>query len=198
MKLEFVEVCGFRGFKNLARFSFASGFVVLTGRNGAGKSTVLDAIDFALTGTINKFAVTGAKGGGLDEHIWWVGEGTAEKQYVTVSFVDQKGTSLKITRTRERGLETSLDQIAKSLCGAQQVAAGWADTLMRTTLIRDETLAALSLDLPEQARFAAVRSAIGALSGPDHSDRTSALLRAANEAKKEQELRIDEAKANLV
>jgi DNA repair exonuclease SbcCD ATPase subunit len=29
---------------------------VLNGRNGSGKSTVLDAIDFAITGTINKFA----------------------------------------------------------------------------------------------------------------------------------------------
>jgi chromosome segregation protein len=197
MKLEFVEVCGFRGFKNLARFAFPSGFAVLTGRNGAGKSTVLDAIDFALTGTINKFAVTGAKGGGLDEHIWWVGEGTPEKQYVTVSFVDERGASLAITRTRERGLETAIDEIGARLCNAKQLVDGWADTLMRTTLLRDETLAALSLDLPEQARFAAVRSAIGALSGPDHSGRTASVLRAANDAKSEQELRVDDSKANL-
>ena len=43
------------------------GFAVLNGHNGTGKSTVLDAIDYALTGTINKFSVKGAKGGGLDE-----------------------------------------------------------------------------------------------------------------------------------
>jgi hypothetical protein len=29
----------------------------------------------------------------------------------------------------------------------------WATTLMQTTLIRDETTEALSLDLPEHARF---------------------------------------------
>jgi hypothetical protein len=37
----------------------------------------------------------------------------------------------------------------------------WATTLMQTTLIQDETTAALSLDLPKHARFAALRSATG-------------------------------------
>ena len=41
---------------------------------------------------------------------------------------------------------------------------------MQTTLIRDELIAGLSLDLPEQARFAAVRAAIGGIVGPDYSD----------------------------
>ena len=81
MKLEFVELAGFRGFRDKVRLDLPSGFVVLTGRNGAGKSTVLDAIDFALTGTINKFVVRGARGGGLDEHIWWVGTGKAAAEH---------------------------------------------------------------------------------------------------------------------
>jgi hypothetical protein len=44
MKLAYVEVAGFRGFKDSTRFDFPAGFVVLTGRNGVGKSTILDAI----------------------------------------------------------------------------------------------------------------------------------------------------------
>jgi chromosome segregation protein len=52
MKLDFVEIAGFRGFRDKMRFDLPPGFAVLCGRNGAGKSTVLDAIDFALTGTI--------------------------------------------------------------------------------------------------------------------------------------------------
>ena len=79
MKLEFVELSGFRGFRDKVRFDLARGFTVLSGRNGTGKSTVLDAIDFALTGTINKFSVKAAKGGGLDEHIWWVGQGKQKR-----------------------------------------------------------------------------------------------------------------------
>lgn len=35
MKLAFIEISGFRGFKNKARFDLPGGFAVLTGRNGA-------------------------------------------------------------------------------------------------------------------------------------------------------------------
>jgi len=72
LKIAFVELAGFRGFRDTTRVEFAPGFVVLTGRNGAGKSTVLDAIDFALSGSIEKFSGKHAKGGGLDKHIWWL------------------------------------------------------------------------------------------------------------------------------
>lgn len=196
MKLAFVEVAGFRGFKDRTRFNLPAGFVVLTGRNGAGKSTVLDAVDFVLTGTISKYAVTGARGGGLEEHIWWIGEGAPE-QYVTVGFVADDGKELVVTRSRDRGLDTSIEELSRRLCIGEPSAQAWPETLMQTTLIRDETIAGLSLDLPEQARFAAVRAAIGGLAGPDHSERTSALLRSANAAKVEQERRVDETQAEL-
>jgi len=197
MKLAFVEISGFRGFKDKTRFDLPGGFVVLTGRNGVGKSTVLDAVDFVLTGTINKYAIKGAKGGGLDDHIWWVGEGAPESQYVAVGLVDESGEEFLITRSRERGLETPAEDIASRLCVEKSPAPTWAETLMQTTLIRDETIAGLSLDLPEQARFAAVRAAIGGLGGPDHTKRTGALLAAASAAKTAQDERIANAQAEL-
>lgn len=197
MRLAFIEVAGFRGFKQKARFELPAGFAVLTGRNGAGKSTVLDAVDFALTGTINKYAVTGAKGGGLDEHIWWVGEGTAEDYYVTLGFVDDDNQLSVITRSREKGLGTAHEEIERKLCEGHSPVQNWAETLIRTSLIRDETIAALSLDLPEQARFANVRAAIGGLAGPDYTERTSALVRSANSAKVQQEQRSIEFQTEL-
>jgi putative ribosome biogenesis GTPase RsgA len=39
MKLSFVEAEGFRGFREKVRIDFATGFTVLTGRSGVGKST---------------------------------------------------------------------------------------------------------------------------------------------------------------
>ncbi|MFL6200828.1 MAG: AAA family ATPase [Thermoanaerobaculia bacterium] len=197
MKLAFVEVCGFRGFKDMTRFDLPGGFVVLTGRNGAGKSTVLDAVDFVLTGTINKYAVTGAKGGGLGDHIWWVGEGAPERHYATIGFIDESGNEIVVTRSRERGLDKPVDEIAHRLCIGELPAHNWPETLMKTTLIRDETIAGLSLDLPEQARFGAVRAAIGGLAGPDHTGRTGALVRAAVAAAAEQEGRVAHAQAEL-
>ncbi len=197
MRLAFIELAGFRGFKDKTRFDLPGGFVVLTGRNGVGKSTVLDAVDFVLTGSINKYAVKGAKGGGLDEHVWWVGEGSPEKQYVTVGLTDENGEEFVITRSRERGLDRTADDIASMLCLGEPPAATWPETLMQTTLIRDETIAGLSLDLPEQARFAAVRAAIGGLIGPDHTKRTGVLLAAASAAREAQEQRLANAQAEL-
>ena len=172
MKLDFVELAGFRGFRDKTRFDLPGGFTVLSGRNGSGKSTLLDAIDFAITGTINKFSVKEARGGGLDEHIWWVGEGKPEAHYVSVGFIAEDGEHFVITRSRERGCDMPPQEILNRLSNSQLAVRSSLDTMMQTTLIRDELIAGLSLDLPEQARFAAVRAAIGGMVGPDYSERT--------------------------
>lgn len=48
MNLDYVEVCGFRGFRDKLRVTFGSGFTVVVGRNGVGKSTLFDAVEYAL------------------------------------------------------------------------------------------------------------------------------------------------------
>ena len=196
MKIAFVEFAGFRGFRDQTRLEFPDGFVVLVGRNGSGKSTVLDAFDFLLTGTINKYAVTAAKGGGLTDHIWWVGEGSVARHYVSIGFRDDAGEFV-VTRSRERGLEMHEQELADRLCLVESPSVDWAKILMQTTLLRDETIAALSLDLPEQARFAAVRSAVAGLEGKNHSKRTAAILSAATANKATMERRLDEIQAEL-
>jgi DNA repair exonuclease SbcCD ATPase subunit len=190
MKISYVELAGFRGFKEKVRFEFPKGFAVLTGRNGVGKSTVLDAIDFVLSGTIAKYEVKEAKGGGLQSHIWWVGEGVPDREYVSVGFVDEAGAIFEVVRSRQRGLQINPEAIQAKLCVPGFPVEEWARTLMQTTLFRDETIAALSLDLPQQARFEAVRAAIGGLRGRDYTPRTSAVLAAAENATVEQEKRV--------
>lgn len=197
MRLNFVEMEGFRGFRDRTRIDLSSGFVVLSGRNGSGKSSVLDAIEFALTGTITKFQVTSAKGGGLEDHIWWVGPGKPPGHRVAVGFVDDAGKSLEIVRTRTQGASLTAGEILRRLVRGNSSAATTLSTLLETTLIRDEKIAALSLDLPEQARFAAVRAAIGGLVGADHSPRTREIFEAAKAAKARQELRMKDGQAEL-
>lgn len=197
MKVAFVEIAGFRGFKDLTRFNFDSGFAVLTGGNGVGKSSVFDAIDFALTGSINKYQVKGAKGGGLDNHIWWIGEGKPNEQYVSVGFVNEAGDAVVVRRSRDRGLETDESTISGRLCSSPEAGPDWAQTLMQTSLIRDEMIAALSLDLSEQARFSAVQAAMGNPKGADHSERTRLLLKAAESARSAQESRVNALQADL-
>jgi energy-coupling factor transporter ATP-binding protein EcfA2 len=197
MKLEFVELSGFRGFRDKVRFELAKGFTVLNGHNGTGKSTVLDAIDFALTGTINKFSVKAAKGGGLDEHIWWVGSGKSEAHFVSVGFVNDAGEKFVVSRSRESGCTLQPSEIVARLCSRRSAHKASVETLLRTTLIRDEFIAGLSLDLPEQMRFTFVREAIGSMVGPDYSERTAAILNAANTAKNRQDGRIKEIQNEL-
>ena len=197
MKLEFVEIAGFRGFREKKRFDLPAGFTVLSGRNGTGKSTVLDAIEFAITGTISKYSVTEAKGGGLEDHIWWVGDGEAEEHQVTIGFISDDGDQFRISRSRARGCDTEPAEVIRRLSRQVDGARPSLETLMKTTLIRDELIAALSLDLPEQARFATVRAAIGGLMGPDYSERTAAILAAGNAAKNRQGERLKEAQNDL-
>ena len=197
MKLQFVELSGFRGFREKTRFEFPLGFTVLSGRNGTGKSTVLDAIDYALTGTINKFSVKGAKGGGLDDHIWWVGPERPEAYSVSVGFIDNQEQSFVVTRTREGGSNIDDQRIVRELCKNGPTIRASVQTLLQTTLIRDEFIASLSLDLPEQTRFTLVREAIGHLVGPDYTTRTTAIVSAANTAKSKQEARVKDLQNEL-
>ena len=195
MKVNFVELCGFRGFRDKVRFDLPTGFVVVSGRNGSGKSTLLDAIDFAITGTINKFSVREARGGGLDDHVWWVGGGNAKAHYVSVGLMDGDGEPFVITHSRERGRNRTPEEISKRLCESNEPVT--AATLMQTTLIRDELIASLSLDLAGQARFAAVRAAIGGISSPDYSARTRKIYDAAVSAKNSQQGRVKDSQDEL-
>ena len=197
MKVEFVELSGFRGVRDQLRVDFSDGFVVLVGRNGAGKSTVIDAIDFAMTGTINRFAVKEAKGGGLSDHIWWMGDGTAEAHYVSVGFVEDDGTRFSVVRDRDHGLNMEVDNIVEKLCNTTTAPAPSMETLIQTSIVRDELITALSLDLPEQGRFKAVRYAIGATAGPDYSVRTGEVLAAAKVLKETQEEEVHRIQAEL-
>jgi chromosome segregation protein len=195
MKVEYVEMAGFRGFRDKVRFNLPGGFAVLSGHNGTGKSTVLDGVDFALTGTINKFTVTEAKGGGLEEHIWWVGDGVAAEHYVSVGFIDDKGERFTVTRSRQRGCEQDAQSMMRSMCVGE--ISSTINDLMQSSLIRDERISALSLDLPEQARFTALRAAIGGLVGPDYSRRTEEIESTAKTAKLRQEDRIKDLQVEL-
>src|SRR3546814_3813312 len=55
MKLAYVDLCGFRGYRKRMRLDFAEDFTILDGRNGVGQSTIFDAVEFALTGHLSKY-----------------------------------------------------------------------------------------------------------------------------------------------
>ena len=121
MKLKFVEVEGFRGFRQRARFEFPKGFMVVFRKEWGREGRSRDAVDYVITGTINKYAVSNARGGGLPDHIWWVGEGHPEQYYVSVGFMSDQGEEFTVTRRRDKPEAEGLSDVMQlSSSGAQR------------------------------------------------------------------------------
>lgn len=178
MKLDFVEVCGFRGFRDKLRVTFGSGFTIITGRNGVGKSTLFDAVEYALTGSIDKYKVEKAAQESLSDYLWWRGSGRADTYYVTASFKGDSGEVFAITRSRESGADKTAAEIEAALCRSVRPDDALRQ-LCRTSIIRDEWIAALSVDLSEMERFELVRGALGLGQGSDFGAKAKAVLKAA-------------------
>ncbi|WP_413729452.1 AAA family ATPase [Sodalis sp. RH22] len=196
MRLDFIEICGFRGFRDLVQITFGRGFTVITGRNGVGKSTLCDAVEFAITGSIDKYAVEKAAKESLSDYLWWRGEGVPKAHYVTVSFVDDDSKPFTITRTRESGADRSAEEIQVALC-CGPAPDNALRQLTRTSIIRDEWIAALSLDLTETERFDLVRSALGALEGSEAGRRAKEVVAAAETAHSKDETAYEGARSRL-
>jgi recombinational DNA repair ATPase RecF len=196
VRLDFIEICGFRGFRDLVRINFGRGFTVITGRNGVGKSTLCDAVEFAITGSIDKYAVEKAAKESLSDYLWWRGEGVPKAHYVTASFIDDDGKPFTIKRTRESGSDRSPEEIKAALCRGPAPDDALRQ-LTRTSIIRDEWIAALSLDLTETERFDLVRSALGAVEGSEAGSRAKEVVAAAEAAHAKDEAAYDNARTRL-
>lgn len=196
MKLDFVEVCGFRGFRDKLRFTFGSGFTVITGRNGVGKSTLFDAVEYALTGSIDKYTVEKVAQESLSDYLWWRGTGKAAAHYVTASFKGDAGETFTITRSRESGADKTAAEIEAALCRNERPDDALRQ-LCRTSIIRDEWIAALSVDLSETERFEHVRGALGLGQRADFAAKAKAVLKAAEATHASRQAAYTEARNQL-
>src|SRR5688572_1858402 len=89
MRLSFVALSGFRGYRKPVRIDFGEQFTIIDGRNGAGKSTIFDAVEFALTGTLAKYGEAKLAGESVTDSCWWTVEGPPPRErYVEVGFCD--------------------------------------------------------------------------------------------------------------
>jgi len=97
--LSHIALSGFRGFKNPIRIELSPAYTVIDGRNGAGKSTVCDAVEFALTGTISKYLDASSDRESISDYIWWCGDSDENvDRYVEVGFRSGSET-FRIKRT---------------------------------------------------------------------------------------------------
>lgn len=179
MKLAFVHVSGFRGYQKPVRIDFSDSFTVIDGRNGVGKSTIFDAVEFALTGTISKYLDARSGRESVADYLWWTGDGEAvSDRFVEVGFRDGDET-FAIRRTPLDAETLDMSALAARLIDPEFAPKLAVTQLCASTIIRDEHIARLSLDLKEGDRFALLRDAIGAVDAEEWIKRAQALTTAA-------------------
>lgn len=161
MKLSFLEMEGFRGVRARLRINMPDGFLVITGRNGSGKSTICDAIEYALTGALSKYAEGTERGESTEQYLWWRGQRAAVHNFVRVGVRDEAGREFVVARTPNGTEVSNQTDVAATLCDLAVMTRDPLTQLCRTAIIRDETVAAMSIDLAESERFTFVRTALG-------------------------------------
>lgn len=195
MKIARLTISGFRGFRDRVEVPFASSFTVIDGRNGVGKSTLFDAIEFSLTGRLSKYGEMKASGESVADYLWWKGDGPAPaERFVELTLLDGDE---EITLRRTPIEEPKADLLARVEAG--MVNKGMAPPsplpqLCAASIIRDENIASLSLDLSETQRYAKLRQAIGAIDADEWAERGSRLLSTAK--KRSEQARVEVAAAN--
>lgn len=165
IRVNSIAICGFRGVRELIALNFTAGFTVLTGANGSGKSSIIDALEFALSGGISKYEDgSGEKGEKSSAYEWWRGSKPAPDHYVRLQLVDDEGQTTTITRKPE-GVTVDNDRPVRNLlCDSTLNPESTVEEVCRTSIIRDEFIAKNSVDLPETDRFTFVRDAVGGAS----------------------------------
>lgn len=213
MKLAYLELSGFRGYRKQIRIEFADRFTIIDGRNGVGKSTIFDAIEFALTGRLSKYDDAKASNETVDDYVWWIGDRPWPGDcYVEVGFVDgDSRTSIRRGQFHEPDQEDTR-ALAEALCDPRLAPATPLGQLCASTIIRDEHITRLSLDLKETDRYNLLRDALGATDADDWIARAGQIVSLAKRrtASSQQEVaianadvaaaarRLDEVRANLL
>ena len=181
MIISHVALSGFRGFKRPIQIEFSPDYTVIDGRNGTGKSTICDAVEFALTGTISKYLDASSARESITDYIWWCGD-TDEKvdRYVEVGFRDGSAAYC-IKRTPYESADADISGIVGKLVDVEAAPPGALEQVCNATIIRDEHIARLSLDLRDTDRYSLLRKAIGASDSDKWIQRSSALVSMASD-----------------
>lgn len=170
IQLESIRIDEFRGIRELELNLGARSFVVL-GPNGSGKSGVVDAIDFALTGTVARLSGAGTGGVSLlkhGPHVRRRDDPAAAKVALTIRHVESGQTAV-LTRCVKTASQYVLEPSTPELVAAVE----WAARHPELTLSRREVIKYVNAEPGKRAQE------VQALLKLDRVDETRRLLRGA-------------------
>lgn len=166
MKISRIEINGFRGVQGTVRLICGTGFTVISGRNGTGKSTICDALEYAISGRISRFQAAPndkkeitEKGETIEDYIWWRGAKPPSVRSVKVHFSDEAGMDRGFISIDETGRHVEVDEALLY----DRASAPMDPMLMlcQTGILRDGLIESLSTDVSETERFEFVNRAVG-------------------------------------
>lgn len=155
-----IEAEGFRGIRGHLSIEVPRGFLVLSGSNGAGKSTIIDILEMALTGHLMRFSGMKEDKETIADYIW-CRDGYSDSGYVEVGLVDEDMNQLVVRRDGNGLAKCSADELKSFLCDEASCPEEPLQELCLTSIIRADTISDLSMDLSETERYSLVRRAIG-------------------------------------
>lgn len=170
IQLESIRIDEFRGIRELELDLGQRSFVVL-GPNGSGKSGVVDAIDFALTGTVARLSGAGTGGVSLlkhGPHVRRRDDPAAAKVALTICHV-ASGQTAVLTRCVKSASQYTLEPSTPELVAAVE----WAARHPELTLSRREVIKYVNAEPGKRAQE------VQALLKLDRVDETRRLLRSA-------------------
>lgn len=158
MLLRQIAIEGFRGVQRRIEVPFGAGFTVITGRNGSGKTSICDAVEYVLIGSISRFSTKDTeRGETIGDYVWWRGTNPAAKNEVTLSLETSSAVPLVRTVTPDGASGFSPTELVDTVMAPPDPLT----VLCQTTIFRDELISDFSTDLSEGDRFDFVNKAIG-------------------------------------
>lgn len=178
MRLSRIEISGFRGVRDPIDLRLPSGFTVISGRNGSGKSTFCDAIEYVFTGDIRRESDYSENQESYTDYIRWRGKGEPpDGTYVRLHVQEEDGHKIVLERelgkplvvrrgiggdgAPENAIKNAEEEVKSRLCDPGQAPDSPLRRLCATSIIRDERITDLSVEAGERDRYKFVRRALG-------------------------------------
>jgi DNA repair exonuclease SbcCD ATPase subunit len=198
MRVARLKVAGFRGIRSDVDIEFPPGFTVISGRNGAGKTSICDAIEFALTGGIKWREDETERRERIGDYVWWRGKEGAHDHYVELVLVDEgSGRKHKVRRDPE-GLKAGGPKLEELLTDASKAPAVPIERICETAVVRDEEITELSIESAERERYRMVKEAVGSPLVPrlrsrceKLAERVDGLVKRASEIREERQKKVN-------